>query len=115
MGPRDVQHKLGFSSPNLAVYHLDKLVELGIVEKNNGEYHITQIVEVGILKQFAKIRGFIFPRQLIYSTMWTTLFLFFLYEFREINFYSFFAFLFGFMGAGILWFEAISTWRNRPK
>lgn len=115
MGPRDVQHKLGFSSPNLAVYHLDKLVELGIVEKNNGEYHITQIVDVGILKQFTKIRGFIFPRQLIYSTMWTTLFLFFLYEFREINFYSFFAFLFGIIGAVILWFETISTWRNRPQ
>ena len=29
VGPRDVQRKMGFSSPNLAVYHLDKLVELG--------------------------------------------------------------------------------------
>ena len=40
VGPRDVQRKMGFSrSSNLAVYHLDKLVELGIVEKVSVEYH----------------------------------------------------------------------------
>ncbi|MCL5949764.1 MAG: hypothetical protein M1490_04735 [Candidatus Bathyarchaeota archaeon] len=114
VGPRDVQRKLGFSSPNLAVYHLDKLVELGVVEKVAGEYHVTRIVDVGILKQFTKIRGFMFPRQVIYASMWTTLFIFYLYEFREVNFYSVFAFLFGLLGAGILWFEALNTWRNRP-
>ena len=50
VGPRDVQRKMGFSSSNLAVYHLDKLVELGIVEKVSGEYHVTRIVDVGVLK-----------------------------------------------------------------
>jgi hypothetical protein len=113
-GPRQVQRKLGFSSPNLAVYHLDKLVELGVVEKLDGEYRATHIVDVGVLKQFTKIRRFIFPRQIIYASMWTTLFIFYLYEFRELNFYSVFAFLFGLLGAGILWFEALSNWRNRP-
>lgn len=115
VGPRDVQRKMGFSSPNLAVYHLDKLVELGIVEKDAGEYHVTRIVDVGVLKQFTKIRGFIFPRQTIYASMWTTLFIFYVYEFRDLNFYSVFAFLFGLLGAGILWFEALNNWRNRPR
>jgi len=114
LGPRDVQRKLGFSSPNLAVYHLDKLVDLGIAEKVNGEYTVTQIVDVGILKQFTKIKGFMFPRQLIFASMWTSLFIFFLYEFRDINFYSIFAFILGLIGLVILWFEAISTWKNRP-
>jgi hypothetical protein len=114
LGPRDVQRKLGFSSPNLAVYHLDKLVDLGIAEKINGEYRVTQIVDVGILKQFTKIRGFMFPRQLIFASMWTSLFIFFLYEFREISFYSIFACIFGVIGLCILWFEAFSTWKNRP-
>jgi hypothetical protein len=114
VGPRDVQRKLGFSSPNLAVYHLDKLVELGIVEKVAGEYHVTRIVNVGVLKQFTKIRGFFFPRQVIYASMWMTLFIFYIYEFRELNFYSYFAFLFGLLGAVILWFEALNNWRNRP-
>ncbi len=114
VGPRDVQRKLGFSSPSLAVYHLDKLVELGVVEKTAGQYRVTRIVDVGILKQFTKIRGFIFPRQLLYASMWTTLFGFYLFEFRVVNFYSVFALLFGALGAGILWFEALNNWRNRP-
>ncbi len=114
VGPRDVQRKLGFSSPNLAVYHLEKLVELGIVEKVAGEYSVTRIVDVGVLKQFTKIRGFILPRQIIYASMWTTLFVFFLFEFRAVNFYSVFALIFGLLGALILWFESLNNWKNRP-
>ena len=93
---------------------MDKLVELGIVEKVAGEYHVTRIVDVGVLKQFTKIRGFIFPRQTIYASMWTTLFIFYIYEFRALNFYSVFAFIFGLIGAVILWFETLNNWRNRP-
>ncbi len=33
VGVREVQRALGFSSPTLAVYHLDKLAELGLMEK----------------------------------------------------------------------------------
>ena len=115
VGPRDVQRQMGFSSPNLAVYHLDKLVNLGVVEKVNGEYHLTRFVDVGILKQFTRIRGFVFPRQIIYASMWTTLFAFYLYEFRVFNFYSVFAFLFGLIGTVLLWSETLINWRNRPQ
>ena len=114
IGPRDVQRRLDFSSPSLAVYHLEKLVELGLAEKVSGEYHLTKIVDVGVLKQFTKLGGFIFPRQVLYASMWTTLFVFYLFQFREFNFYSIFAFLFGLLGTGILWFEAFRIWRNRP-
>ena len=112
VGPRDVQRKMGFSSPNLAVYHLDKLVDLGIVEKAASGYQVTKIVDVGVLKQFTKVRGFVFPRQIIYASMWTSLFL---YEFRSLNFYSFFAFLLGILGTLIFWFEALKNWRDRPR
>ena len=33
VGVRDTQRALGFSSPALAIYHFDKLVELGLVER----------------------------------------------------------------------------------
>ena len=115
VGPRDVQRKMGFSSPNLAVYHLDKLVDLGIVEKAASGYQVTKIVDVGVLKQFTKVRGFVFPRQIIYASMWTSLFIFYLYEFRNLNFYSFFAFLLGILGTLIFWFEALKNWRDRPR
>ena len=115
IGAREIQKKLGFSSPNLAVYHLDKLVELGLAEKTLGEYRLTKNVDVGVLKQFTRIRGFIFPRQILYASMWTTLLAFFAAEFKQVNFYSLFALLFGLLGGGILWFETWKAWQNKPR
>jgi len=91
IGPREIQRKLGFSSPALAVYHLDKLVELGLVEKVSGEYHLVKSVDVDILRQFTRLRGFIIPRNVLYSTLFTTLLFFYVTQFRQANFYSIFA------------------------
>jgi hypothetical protein len=113
-GPRDIQRKLGFSSPSLAVYHLDKLVELGLAEKVTGEYHLTKVIDVGVLKQFTKLGGLILPRHVLYATLWSTLFLFFLIQFKELNSYSLFALVFGLLGIVILWFEAFRIWRSKP-
>jgi len=114
VGPRDIQRKLNFSSPNLAVYHLDKLVELGLAEKELGEYHLTKTVDVTLFRQFSRIGNIIFPRQILYASMWTTLLVFYTLEFREVSFYSLFALIFGFLGAVILWFETWKTWQSRP-
>jgi hypothetical protein len=113
-GPRQVQRKLGFSSPALAVYHLDKLAELGLVEKVSGEYHIVKAVDVGVLKQFVKFKGFIIPRHVLYATMFATLLAFYLSQFREVNFYSIFALILGLLSTTILWYETIRVWRSKP-
>jgi len=55
VGVREVQRSLGFSSPALAAYHLEKLKELGLVRKDDGEYRLVREVKVGVLKQFTKI------------------------------------------------------------
>jgi predicted DNA-binding transcriptional regulator len=73
VGVREVQRALRFSSPTLAVYHLDKLVGLGVLEKKLGEYLLVKEVKVGILKQFIKVGGLVLPRYLFYATMFTTL------------------------------------------
>jgi len=52
VGARETQRALKFSSPALAVYHLDKLTELGLAEKTYGEYRLVKAVNVGVLKQF---------------------------------------------------------------
>ncbi len=114
MGPREAQRKLGFSSPALAVYHLEKLCDLGLVEKVSGEYYLTKIVDVGILKQFVKFKGFLVPRNVLYATMLTTLLVFYLTQFKEVNFYSIFGLIFGLLGSSILWFETIRALRNKP-
>jgi hypothetical protein len=114
VGPRQIQRDLGFSSPSLAMYHLDKLLELGLVEKNNGEYQLKEIVDVGILKQFMKLRGVIIPRHITYATMISTLFIFFITQLRDINFYSIFALIFGSLSTAIFWYETIKVWQSRP-
>jgi hypothetical protein len=115
IGPRQVQRELGFSSPSLAVYHLDKLLDLGLVEKNSGEYKIKEIVNVGVLKQFMKWKGIVIPRHVTYATLISTLFIYFLTQLRSINFYSLFALIFGSLSTAIFWYESIKVWQSRPK
>jgi len=114
VGARQTQRALGFSSPALAVYHLDKLAELGLVEKTNGEYRLVKAVNVGVLKQFVRFRAFMFPRHLMYATMFTTLLVFYLTQFRRIDFYSIFALILGLLSTGVMWYETVKAWRQKP-
>ena len=68
MGVRELQRKLGFSSPALASYHLRKLEELGLVVEDRGDYRLLKEVKVGILAQFIKLGTFMLPRYVFYAT-----------------------------------------------
>jgi DNA-binding transcriptional ArsR family regulator len=114
VGVREVQRQLSFSSPALASYHLSRLVELGLVEEKNGEYYLIREVRVGVLRQFTKFGSVMLPRYVLYATMWTTLFSYFLTQLRDMNFYSTFAFIFGLLGTIIFWYETLRVWRQRP-
>jgi len=111
---RETQRALGFSSPALALYHLEKLTDLGLVKKILGEYHLVKVVNIGVLEQFMKVGTFVLPRYALYATLFTTLLLFYLSQLREINFYSVFALLFGILATGILWYETVRIWRQKP-
>ncbi|MEM3041869.1 MAG: hypothetical protein QXG97_07605 [Nitrososphaerota archaeon] len=114
IGVRELQRTLGFSSPALASYHLNKLQDLGLVIEERGDYRLVREVKVGILKQFIKLGVFMLPRYVLYATMFTTLLVFFLSQLREINFYSVFALIFGVLATAILWYETIKVWRQKP-
>lgn len=114
VGVRETQRSLGFSSPALALYHLEKLAELGLVRKVRDEYHLVKTVNIGVLKQFTKVGTLLLPRYTLYATMFTTLLIFYVSQFGEVNFYSVFALIFGILATGILWYESIRTWRQRP-
>ncbi len=114
VGVRETQRALGFSSPALAIYHLDKLSDLGLVEKNMGEYRLIKTVNVGILRQFVRFGTFVLPRYFLYAMMFTTLLVFFLTQLRQFNFYSAFALVFGVLGTATLWFETAIQWRQKP-
>jgi len=114
VGVRELQRKLGFSSPALASYHLNKLVDMKLVVKERGDYRLVREVRVGILKQFIKLGTFMFPRYVLYATMFTTLLLYLLVNFREFTFYSAFALVLGLLGTVIFWYEAVRVWRQKP-
>ena len=114
IGVRELQRKLGFSSPALASYHLNKLSEMKLVEKERGDYRLIREVRVGVLKQFIKLGTFLLPRYVLYSTMFTTLLLFLITQIKELNFYSSFALILGLLSSVISWYESIRIWRQKP-
>jgi hypothetical protein len=114
VGARETQRALKFSSPALAVYHLDKLAELELAEKTNGEYRLVKAVNVGVLRQFVRFGAFMLPRHFFYATMFTTLLIFYLTQFTRVDFFSIFALVFGLLATGIMWYETIKAWRQKP-
>ncbi len=114
VGVRETQRALKFSSSALAAYHLDKLSDLGLVEKTNSEYRIVKMVNVGVLKQFMRFGKYMVPRNFLYATMFTTLLIFLLTQFKTTSFFSLYALVISLLATGITWFETIMTWRQKP-
>ncbi|MGB9622831.1 MAG: hypothetical protein ACPL07_03195 [Candidatus Bathyarchaeia archaeon] len=114
IGVRELQRRLHFSSPNLALYHLNRLEELGLAMNDRGDYRLVREVKVGVFKEFVKLGTFRLPRLFLYSTMFTGLLLFFLTQFKAVNFYSIYAFIISILVVTILWFETLRTWKLKP-
>jgi hypothetical protein len=114
LGVRELQRRLGFSSPALASYHLNKLVEMKLVVTERGDYRLLKEVRVGVLKQFIRLGTFMFPRYVLYATMFTTLLLYLLVNLKEFTFYSVFALILGLLGSVIFWYETVRVWRQKP-
>ena len=114
IGVRELQRKLGFSSPALASYHLRKLEELGLVAEDKGDYRLVKEVKVGILAQFIRLGTYMLPRYVFYAALFSTLLLYFVSQFKEFSFYSVFGLAFGVLGTAIFWYETLRVWRQKP-
>lgn len=115
VGVRETQRALSLSSASVALYHLEKLRENGIIEKDNmGQYFLKENVQVGSLRMFLRIGHIIFPRYLFYAVLLTTAVAVYgvlglVYEGRvEIS-----AITFGVVGAVISWYECLRMWREQ--
>jgi len=115
-GVREIQRKLGFTSPSVAIYHLEKLNSLGLVDKTEiGEYYIKREVKVGVLKFYTRIGSLLLPRYLFYSTFFTAMILYYLVFFEHtFSVDQIVALVFGTIACIILWFETLKIWRARP-
>jgi hypothetical protein len=116
VGVREIQRSLGFSSPSIAAYHLEKLVSLGLVEKSMiGEYYLTQEVKVGLLRFFTRLGRFFVPRYLFYSILLSTMLIGYLVVYGHSGgIHNIMAILFGSLACFILWFETIRLWMEKP-
>jgi len=116
VGVREVQRALSFSSPSIAVHHLQKLLDLGLVDKKGtGEYVLEEEVKVGILRFFTRMGRFLVPRYLFYAVLFTTMLTMYLilcYIGQVMP--SFYAVTFGGIALLVFWVEAIRLWRARP-
>lgn len=112
IGVRELQRKLGFSSPSIAHHHLEKLREMGLASKDqSGRYVVSEKVDVGILKMFMVIGGKLVPRLIFYAVFTTTLTtLYILQNLQNLNPY---AVSFGAISSIFFWFETIRLWRHR--
>lgn len=115
VGVRETQRALSMSSPSTALYHLEKLRELGVTEKDEmGQYSLKEQVQVGTLKMFLKVGRLILPRYLFYAIFLTTALVAYAAEtLIQRGVVEPGGVLFGIVGAGISWFECFRMWRDR--
>jgi len=116
VGVREVQRELGFSSPSVSSYHLNKLQDLGLVENVYGDYQLLKDIKVGVLKQFIMLGGVMLPRYLFYAVLMTTMLLTFLVQtpyFPSREYVT--TIMMGLVPSVILWYETIKIWRERPR
>jgi predicted DNA-binding transcriptional regulator len=113
VGVREVQRDLGFSSPSVANYHIDKLVELALVSQDEyGRYYVVQKVQVGVLQAFVNIGGLAVPRLSFFAAFFTTMLLAYVaLNLENLNIY---AIGFALAGAAAFWFETVRVWIKRP-
>lgn len=114
IGVRALQRQLGFSSPTLAAYHLNKLVDLELVTKEISDYRLVRRVKVGVLRQFIKLGTFLLPRYVLYAIMFTLLLVFLFTQIKRLSFFSSFALMLGVLSTVISWYETIRAWMLKP-
>ena len=116
VGIRQVQRALDFSSPSIAVHHLEKLSNFGLIrKKGTGEYVLEEEVKVGILKLFTHLGRFLVPRYLFYSVLFSTMLTTYLVLCGLLQIApSFYGVTFGSIAALIFWVETVRLWRAKP-
>jgi hypothetical protein len=68
-GVRDVWRHLKLSSPSLAQYHINKLVDLKLIETTlDGKYKANEKAQTEVLRSFVLLRGRLIPRLVVYGT-----------------------------------------------
>ena len=115
VGVRELQRHLELSSPSVARYHLDKLVELNLVENRSGKYELIRKADIPVLTSWVLIGRKLLPRVLFAAIFFSIFFLgYLIFVFRLWNRDSSFVILFGILIVSYLWMDVILQLKNKP-
>jgi len=115
LGVREVQRLIRFSSPSTALYHLEKLRELGVARKDeNGRYQIVEEIKPSQFRMFLRIGRIILPRFVFYAVFFVAAVVMYIAQSlltgSEANVM---ALILGSSAALVCAYEAIRIWRDK--
>jgi len=109
-GIREVQRDLGLSSPSVADYQVEKLVEMGLASRDAyGRVSITKHVKVKELQSYVSLGNFTVPRLAFYASIFTAIAP--LYVAFNLDSLSLYGVAIPAVAAGIFWYEAVKMWK----
>ena len=114
IGVRDIWRTLDFSSPSLAQYHVNKLLDLKLIETDfDGKYKINDQESIEALRSFLLLRGMLIPRLTIYSALIMGLMVsYVMYWPWRGDFRDLVTLFIGLFSAGAFLFEAVKQYRG---
>jgi hypothetical protein len=111
-GIREVQRDLGLSSPSVAEYQVEKLVEMGLAGRDSyGRVFVTRKVKVKAMASYVSFGRFTVPRLAFYASIFTGIAV--LYTVFNFNSLSAYGVAVPAGAAAIFWFEAYKLWKHR--
>ena len=115
IGVRELQRHLNLSSPSVAKYHLEKLVNLHLIENRSGSYHLDKKADLPLLTSWVLIGKKLIPKVIFAAIFLTTLFIgYLLFIYTYWNKDSMFVILFGVIIMIYLWFDVILQLKRKP-
>jgi hypothetical protein len=114
IGVRDIWRTLDFSSPSLAQYHVNKLLDLQLIETGfDGKYKINDQESIEALRSFLLLRGMLIPRLTVYSALILGLMVsYVMYWPWRGDFRDLVTLFIGLFSAGAFLFEAVKQYRG---
>ncbi|MEM0121459.1 MAG: hypothetical protein QXP58_03415 [Thermoprotei archaeon] len=112
---RQVQRGLGFSTPSLASYHLNKLIKAGYLRQDEeGRYVANGEVTPSLLEEYSKVGSFLVPNMLFFATLFTILIAYF--SFRALTVFRSasveYLAVSSIAMCGAYWYEVVRVWRK---
>ena len=113
---REIQRRVGLSSSSLALHHLKKLMDEGLVTTDDfGSYIIAKRIKTGLLNLFVGSGSFFVPRFAVYASLSTGFLISYLSFLMFFLSPTGFILLFGHsLITLMLWIETFRIWRLQP-